>query len=51
MTNIGDHNAAHGAEAAGFRDLKAVHWNFEAPRLYEEALSRKEAQLARGGAI
>jgi len=51
LTNIGDHNAAHGAEAAGFRDLKAVHWNFEAPRLYEEALSRKEAQLARGGAI
>ncbi|MGU3544964.1 phosphoenolpyruvate carboxykinase [Methylobacterium sp. A52T] len=51
MSNIGDHNAAHGAEVAGFRDLKAVHWNFEAPRLYEEALSRKEAQLARGGAL
>ncbi|RUP11807.1 MAG: phosphoenolpyruvate carboxykinase (ATP), partial [Methylobacterium sp.] len=51
MTNIGDHNAAHGAEATGFRDLKAVHWNFEAPRLYEEALARKEAQLARGGAL
>ncbi|WP_267358545.1 MULTISPECIES: phosphoenolpyruvate carboxykinase [unclassified Methylobacterium] len=51
MTNIGDHNAAHGAEAAGFRDLKAVHWNFETPRLYEEALDRKEGQLARGGAL
>ncbi len=51
MTNIGDHNAGHGAEAAGFRDLKTVHWNFEAPRLYEEALARKEGHLARGGAF
>ncbi len=51
LNNIGDFNAAHGAEAAGFRELKAVHWNFEAPRLYEEALTRKEGQLARGGAF
>ncbi|MGV7030317.1 phosphoenolpyruvate carboxykinase [Methylobacterium symbioticum] len=51
MTNIGEFNTGHGAEAIGFRDLKAVHWNFEAPRLYEEALSRKEAQLAKGGAL
>ncbi|SFI32379.1 phosphoenolpyruvate carboxykinase [Methylobacterium brachiatum] len=51
MTNIGDHNAAHGADAAGFRGLKAVRWNFEAPSLYEEALFRREGQLARGGAL
>jgi phosphoenolpyruvate carboxykinase (ATP) len=51
VTNIGEFNTGHGAEAIGFRDLKAVHWNFEAPRLYEEALSRKEAQLAKGGAL
>ena len=51
MTNIGEFNAGHGAEAIGLRDLKAVHWNLEAPRLYEEALSRKEGQLARGGAL
>jgi phosphoenolpyruvate carboxykinase (ATP) len=51
LTNIGDHNAAHGADAAGFRGLKAVRWNFEAPSLYEEALTRKEGQLARGGAL
>ena len=51
MTDIGDHNAGHGAEAAGLRNLKAVHWNFEAPRLYEEALSRREGRLARGGAL
>ncbi|AWN42079.1 phosphoenolpyruvate carboxykinase [Methylobacterium durans] len=51
MTNIGDFNAGHGAEAIGLRNLKAVHWNLEAPRLYEEALSRREGTLARGGAF
>ena len=51
MTNIGDYNAAHGSDASGLRKLKAVHWNLEAPRLYEEALARGEGQLARGGAF
>ncbi|WP_147047253.1 phosphoenolpyruvate carboxykinase [Methylobacterium gnaphalii] len=51
MNNIGDFNAAHGAEAIGLRNLKAVYWNLEAPRLYEESLRRGEAELARGGAI
>ncbi|WP_342151313.1 phosphoenolpyruvate carboxykinase [Methylorubrum sp. SB2] len=51
MTHIGDFNAAHGPEAIGLTDLAAVHWNLEPPRLYEEALKRGEAQLARGGAL
>ena len=51
MTEIGDHNAAHGAEAIGLRNLKAVYWNLEAPRLYEESLARNESRLARGGAL
>ncbi|WP_132251980.1 phosphoenolpyruvate carboxykinase [Methylobacterium segetis] len=51
MTHIGDFNAGHGAEAIGLRNLKAVHWNLEAPRLYEEALARREGKLARGGAF
>ena len=51
VTNIGDYNAAHGSDAIGLRNLKAVHWNLEAPRLYEEALARGEGQLARGGAF
>ncbi|MCE4225159.1 phosphoenolpyruvate carboxykinase [Methylobacterium sp. C25] len=51
MNNIGDFNEAHGAEAIGLRNLKAVYWNLEAPRLYEESLCRGEAELARGGAI
>ncbi|MEE7456382.1 phosphoenolpyruvate carboxykinase (ATP) [Methylorubrum populi] len=51
MKTIGECNAAHGPEAIGLTDLAAVHWNLEAPRLYEEALQRGEAQLARGGAL
>ncbi|WP_375457149.1 phosphoenolpyruvate carboxykinase (ATP), partial [uncultured Methylobacterium sp.] len=51
MSNIGAFNAGHGAEAIGLRDLKAVHWNLEVPRLYEAALARGEARLARGGAL
>ncbi|BAU90309.1 phosphoenolpyruvate carboxykinase [Methylorubrum populi] len=51
MKTIGEFNAAHGPEAIGLTDLAAVHWNLEAPRLFEEALRRGEAQLARGGAL
>jgi phosphoenolpyruvate carboxykinase (ATP) len=51
VKTIGEFNAAHGPEAIGLTDLAAVHWNLEAPRLYEEALRRNEAQLARGGAL
>ncbi|GJE41832.1 phosphoenolpyruvate carboxykinase [Methylobacterium soli] len=51
MSNIGQFNAGHGADAIGLRNLKAVHWNLETPRLYEESLARREGQLARGGAL
>jgi len=51
VKTIGEFNAAHGPEAIGLTDLAAVHWNLEAPRLYEEALQRGEAGLARGGAL
>jgi phosphoenolpyruvate carboxykinase (ATP) len=51
VSNIGQFNAGHGADAIGLRNLKAVHWNLEAPRLYEESLARREGQLARGGAL
>jgi phosphoenolpyruvate carboxykinase (ATP) len=51
VKTIGEFNAAHGPEAIGLTGLAAVHWNLEAPRLYEEALRRGEAQLARGGAL
>ena len=51
MDNIGHYNAAHGADTFGFRKLASVCWNLEAPRLYEDALTRGEAILAKGGAL
>ncbi|CAM5213362.1 Phosphoenolpyruvate carboxykinase (ATP) OS=Bosea thiooxidans OX=53254 GN=pckA PE=3 SV=1 [Bosea thiooxidans] len=51
MNNIGQFNAAHGAEGFGFRKLEAVHWNLEAPHIYEASLRRNKSQLARGGAL
>ena len=51
MNDIGVFNEAFGADRIGFRNLKRVNWNLEAPSLYEHALQRGEAQLAAGGAL
>ncbi len=51
MENIGVFNGAQGAEAFGFRNLKRVFWNLEAPALYEHSLCRGETKLAHGGAL
>jgi phosphoenolpyruvate carboxykinase (ATP) len=51
VQNIGSYNTACGADAAGFRKLKAVRWNLGPEALTEQALLRGEAQLARGGSL
>jgi phosphoenolpyruvate carboxykinase (ATP) len=51
VENVGVFNRANGAESIGLRNLARVHWNFEAPALYEESLKRGEAGLAAGGAL
>ncbi|MFL5109212.1 MAG: phosphoenolpyruvate carboxykinase, partial [Microvirga sp.] len=51
MENFGVYNSAHGADRFGFRNLKRLFWNLEAPALYEHALANREAQLIRGGAL
>jgi phosphoenolpyruvate carboxykinase (ATP) len=51
VETIGQFNAAHGAETFGFRKLKSLSWNLQAPQLYEQALKRGEAGLAAGGAL
>ena len=38
-------------EDIGIRNTGTVHWNLAAPRLYEEAILRREAKLAAGGAL
>jgi phosphoenolpyruvate carboxykinase (ATP) len=51
VDNIGVFNSAKGAEAFGFRNLKRVYWNLEAPALYEHSLTRGETKLVQGGAL
>jgi phosphoenolpyruvate carboxykinase (ATP) len=51
MHQTGTFNMAHGADRFGFQQLSAVYWNLGAPQLYEEALQRREAVVAQGGAL
>ncbi len=51
MKQTGTWNAAHSLETLGLKDLAAVHWNLQAPKLYEEALKRGEGHMAAGGAL
>jgi phosphoenolpyruvate carboxykinase (ATP) len=51
MKQDGVWNRANGADAFGFEQLEAVHWNLLEPRLYEESIRRNEARLAAGGAL
>jgi phosphoenolpyruvate carboxykinase (ATP) len=51
VDNIGVFNSAQDAEAFGFRNLKKVYWNLEAPALYEQSLTRGETKLVKGGAL
>ena len=51
MQQVGHFNQAFPAESFGFRNLKTVSYNLEAPRLYEEAMRRGEGEIAAGGAL
>jgi phosphoenolpyruvate carboxykinase (ATP) len=44
-------NQSFGADKFGFDRLGSLYYNLDAPLLYEEALRRKEAVIARGGAL
>ena len=51
MTSSGAFNAKAGAEIFGFEGVGGFHYNLNAPELYEFALKRNEAEIAKGGAI
>ncbi|MGO9673569.1 MAG: phosphoenolpyruvate carboxykinase [Methylocella sp.] len=40
-----------GVTKSGLKGLRNISYNLEAPRLYEEAIRRAEARIARGGAL
>jgi phosphoenolpyruvate carboxykinase (ATP) len=47
----GVRNDAFGAGKSGLKTVKAVHWNFAAPQLYEHALRNGEAMVNADGAL
>ena len=51
MKQFGSFNSNNDLGKFGFDGLKAVYWNYAAPMLYEEAISRKEGRIAKGGAL
>jgi phosphoenolpyruvate carboxykinase (ATP) len=51
MDPAGPFNPAFGVESFGLKDLKSISYNFEAPRLVEDAIRRGEAMMAKGGAL
>jgi phosphoenolpyruvate carboxykinase (ATP) len=51
VRETGFRNSAHGADQFGFKELAQVHWNLDAPQLYEHALAGREAQIVLGGPL
>ncbi len=52
MTNqAGLFNPSHGVDHFGLKDLNSISYNLEAPQLYEQALRRGEARVAKDGPL
>ena len=51
MKETGLRNRACGADKFGFKDLAGVHWNLDAPPLYEHAIAAGEAAVVQGGPL
>ena len=48
---LGIRNPAFGIDRVGLKTTGAVHYNFSAAALYEEAIRRGEARLTADGAL
>jgi phosphoenolpyruvate carboxykinase (ATP) len=49
VQETGVRNSAYGADKFGFKELAEVHWNHEAPSLYEHAIAAHEGAVVQGG--
>jgi phosphoenolpyruvate carboxykinase (ATP) len=49
VQETGLRNGVYGADKFGFKDLAAVHWNLDAPVLYEHAVAAGEGSIVQGG--
>jgi phosphoenolpyruvate carboxykinase (ATP) len=51
VQETGVRNGACGADKFGFKELAAVHWNLDAPMLYEHAAAACEGAIVQGGPL
>jgi len=51
VQNIGHKISRNGLDQHGLSNIQNAFWNLSAPRLYEEATRRGEAQLGQGGSL
>jgi phosphoenolpyruvate carboxykinase (ATP) len=51
MHQEGIFNTAYGADQFGLKQARTIHFNLQAPALYEAAIRRSEAVVAFGGAL
>lgn len=51
MQTQGKFQGQYGLENHGIHNINAVHWNLSTPRLYEEAICRREGRLAHLGPL
>lgn len=51
MQNIGHRISRNGLDQHGLGKVEHAFWNLSAPRLYEQAIRRGEAQLGQGGSL
>ncbi len=51
MSNDGIAHSPYGLDQHGIQNVGTVHWNLTTPRLYEEAIRRREGRLAHLGPL
>ena len=51
MQHRGPFVSPHGLDSLGIEQVRTAHWNLPTPTLYEEAISRGEAQIAKSGPL
>src|SRR3954463_6004088 len=51
VQETGVRNGAFGADKFGFKELATVHWNLDAPMLYEHAAAACEGAIVQGGPL
>jgi phosphoenolpyruvate carboxykinase (ATP) len=51
MQHLGPFVSPHGLDSLGIEQVQTAYWNLTTPSLYEEAIRRGEARVAKGGPL